>query len=175
MPFNVGVKSEPRGAAKGQFKCEIAADGLTLSQRNKQIKVPVGTRAVYGGKNRVEVTFPDCKLDISVAKAGSYQNRLAKDIATFLSGGGSPPLPADYTLPWYFFAICILPLGIPILTVGGVLPVVIGFALAGACFAIVQKEELSTPIRLLAAGAVVGLGYFATIVLLVLAFAARGR
>ncbi len=161
MTLKIVAKSEPRDAAKGQFQCQISDDAVTLSRRKKQITIPVGAEARYVGKNRIDVTLPDYRLELLVTKFGSFQNRLAKDLAAFLSGQGDRPVVTDYAMPWYFFVVSALPLGIPILTLGGVLPAVIGFGLSGACFGIVQNEERSVQSRLLAAGALVFLGYLA--------------
>ena len=174
MVLNVIVEAEPSSAAKGPFQCHISADGVTLTQRNKQIAIPIGVDARYAGKNQVDVTLPDCRLKMHVSKFGSYQNRLARDIAAFLSGGGDPPVKTNYSLPWYFFVVSALPLGIPILTLGGALPAMIGCGLAGGCCRIVQKEEWSTPIRLFAAGALVVLGYLGLFALLLIAAASNG-
>jgi hypothetical protein len=94
--------------------------------------------------------------------------------AAFLSGGGDPPVVTSYSLPWYFYVVSALPMGIPILTLGGAIPAMIGFGLAGGCFGIVQKEEWSTPIRLLAAGTLVVLGYLGLFALLAIAVASKG-
>jgi hypothetical protein len=174
MALNIVVKAEPRNAAKGQFQCQISADAVTLTQRKKQIAIPVGVDARYAGKNQIDVTLPDCRLEMRVTKFGSYQNRLARDIAAFLSGGGDPPVVTSYSLPWYFYVVSALPMGIPILTLGGAIPAMIGFGLAGGCFGIVQKEEWSTPIRLLAAGTLVVLGYLGLFALLAIAVASKG-
>jgi hypothetical protein len=172
--LNVVVEAEPSNAAKGPFLCHFSADEVTLKQRNTQIAIPIGVDASYAGKNQVDVTLPDCRLKMHVSKFGSYQNRLARDIAAFLSGGGDPPVATNYSLPWYFFVVSALPLGIPILTLGGAFPAMIGCGLAGGCFRIVQKEEWSTPIRLFAAGALVVLGYLGLFALLVIAAVSNG-
>ena len=173
MAFNVNVKSEPRGTAKGQFKCEVYDDGVTLSQRSKEIVIPVGSDVAYSGKNRLEARLPDYRLDMQVTKFGTYQNRLAKSLAEFLAGRGNPPVVTDFTLPWYFYLVSLLPIGIPILTLGGALPAVIGFGLCSACFAICQKEDWSTPVRLLLAGAVVALGYLVLFAVMAIAVISR--
>jgi len=173
MAFNAMVKSAPRGAAKGRFQCEISNAGLTLTQRKKVITIPAGTTASYAGKNRLDIELPDYRLEVQVTKFGSYQNRLAKDIATFLSTGGNAPRIADYSLPWYFYAISALPLGIPIITLGGAIPAALGFGLASACFGISQKEDWSVPTRLLAAGMLAMLGYVTLFVILAVLIASR--
>ncbi len=173
MAFNVAIKSEPK-TAKGLYQCETSAQGLTLSQGKKRITIPVGVPTRYEGKNRFDVTLPDSRLTLTVSKFGSYQNRLAKDLATFLSTGGNPPNLADYKLPWYFYTVSVLPIGIPILTLGGAIPAVIGFGLAGTCFGISQKDEWSTTTRLIVCASVVLAGYIGVFVLLLAMAVARG-
>ena len=173
MNLNVMVKSEPRSVAKGQFQCRISAGAITLIQRKKQIEIPVGVNANYLGKNRIGVTLPEGRLELFVTKFGCYQDRLAKDMAAFLAGGQGAPEPGDYSLPWYLYAVSALPLGIPVLTLGGAIPAVIGFGLAGACFGICRKEEWPVPVRLLAAAALVAVGYVALFALLAAAIAGR--
>lgn len=166
MALNVTVKSEPRGAAKGQFQCEISDQGLILTQRKKTITVPVGTAASYAGKNRVDIALADQRLEVLVRKFGTYQNRLAKDIADFLTVGGRPPRVADYALPWYFYVVSALPIGIPVITLGGAIPGALGFGLASVCFGISQKEDWSVSTRLVAAGMLALLGYVVLFVIL---------
>jgi hypothetical protein len=145
-----------------------------LTQRKTQLKIPVGAHAEYAGKNRIDVTLPDCRLEISVTKFGSYQNRLAQDMAAFLAGGKPMPVLSDYSLPWYFYVLSALPVGIPIITLGGAIPGAIGFGLAAACFGICQQEDWPTPVRLLVAGALVVLGYAALFAVLAAAVASKG-
>jgi hypothetical protein len=173
MAFNAVVKSEPRSAAKGQFQCQIRADGVTLSQRKKEITISIGVEARYDGENRIEVNLPDCRLVLSVKKFGCYEKRLARDVAAFLSDGGNPPDVKDYSIPWYFYMLTVLPIGIPIVTLGGAIPALAGFGLASVCFEIAQKEEWSTRTRLLASGALV-LAAYTGILLLMAINASRG-
>jgi hypothetical protein len=62
----------------------------------------------------------------------------------------------DYSLPWYFYLVSAQPLGIPIVTLGGAIPAVLGVGLAAGCL-----------------GIVVVLGYLVVFALLVLAVRAR--
>lgn len=159
MSLNVQVKSEPRGGAKGQYQCEITDQGVTLKQRKKQFEIPVGSDVTYQGKNLIAVQLPDSRLTLTVGKFGTYQNRLTKDLAEFLAGRAHPPVVSDYKLPWYFFVLSLLPLGIPVMTLGGALPGMIGAGLAAGCFAIAQNEDWSVSARLFLAAMLVAVGY----------------
>jgi hypothetical protein len=83
-----------------------------------------------------------------ITKRFSYQNRLARDLASFLDGSGPMPRPAAYALPWYFYIAVVLPLGIPVVTLGGAIPIALGLGLSGANLALVQREAWSKSIRL---------------------------
>jgi hypothetical protein len=167
MAFHVVVKSDPAKFAKGQFGCEMTQEGLTLTQGKTVIQIATGAKANYAGANRIDVALPDHRLELTIAKFGIYKNRLAKDLAAFLSEGGEPPIIGNYSLPWYFYAMAALPLGIPLITVGGAIPLAAGFGLAGACLGIAQKEEWPTALRLVVAGSIVALGYAVFITILI--------
>jgi len=159
MTLNVAVKSDPKQVAKGNYMCEISADGLVLTQKKKQIDVPVGTPARYDGKNKFTLKFEDHTLEVTVAKFGSYQNRLAKAVVGFLKGKHAAPDLADFRLPWYFYGLSLLPLGIPVITLGGALPAAMGAGLMAGCFGIAQQEDWPLPVRILAMLALSVVGY----------------
>src|SRR5205814_212797 len=88
----------------------------------------------------------------------------------FLNGTHKEPLRvADYLLPWYMFAVAALPMTIPIVTLGGMIPVVGALLLCGAAFAIVQRDRWSPAVRIGGAFGltVVGYGILIGIVLLI--------
>lgn len=173
-PFNVMVKSEPSKFAKGQFRCEVLPNGLMLKKGKKQeLFLPVGGGAEYLGKNRIATAVQGVRVEVSMTRWGSYQNRLARDTAQFLRGEGPMPQVADYGLPWGLLILAVLPIGIPIMTLGGALPAVIGIGLAGANFAIVQNEEMSLVARVALCVAITIGAYVAFGFLMVLAFAAQ--
>src|SRR5262249_14194751 len=88
------------------------------------------------------------------------RHRLAADLAAFLNGDRDQPLKvADYLLPWYLFAVAALPLGIPICTLGGILPLLGAILLCVATFALVQRDRWPVPLRLAAALGVSVVGY----------------
>ncbi|MCE9547553.1 MAG: hypothetical protein K8T25_18955 [Planctomycetia bacterium] len=168
------VKSGARGPIKGQFKCAIGPAGLSLTQGKKApLVIPVGSSAHYLGKNKFSVRLADSLLEITVVKFGSYVHRLARDLAAFVGGSGTLPTPQNYGLPWYLYVVSALPIGIPILTMGGAIPGAIGFGLASACFGIAQKEEWPIAGRILASLALSMVAYVATFMLLA-AIAGRG-
>jgi hypothetical protein len=149
MSLNVKVQSESPSIAKGAYRAEIEPDRLRLVHgKTLELEIPVGARAKYVQKNRFAVALDDGRVDVAVNKLGIYQQRLAKDLVLFLNGKRAAPNPSEYSLSWYFWVISALPIGIPILTLGGAIPAMLGFAFAGGCFAIAQNEEWPTWLRI---------------------------
>ena len=72
MALSVVLKSDPSSAVKGRFQCQITGHGLALSQGKNQFTIPIGANARHAGKNRIDVMLPQCRLEIVVAKFGSY-------------------------------------------------------------------------------------------------------
>jgi hypothetical protein len=149
MPFYVDVKSEPKGFSQGRrFLCEIQNRELVLKKGKETIEIPVGIHAHSLEKNRLEVQIDDYTIELTIAKLGYYQNQLADDLVSFLNGEMESPVLSDYRLPWYFFVISVLPIGIPIITLGGAIPGAAGAALVMACLGVSQNDNLSIPARL---------------------------
>lgn len=165
--MKVIVKGRPKTLAKGQWECWLSKEGMSLTQRKRDtILIPVGTAVSFGGKNSIVVPYEGGKIEVFVTKFGSYQNRLARDISEWLSGRGGVPDESSYGLEWFYYALCALPLGIPIITMGGALPGAVGFGLAAGNLAIAQKEEWSTAQRVFTCLALVGIAYGLLFVLL---------
>jgi hypothetical protein len=159
MSFPVVVKADPKTFAKGPYQLEIQSDSVVLTQKDRRIEIPVGANASHLDKNRFEVSLSEARLEITVAKFNIFQNRLSRDLAAFLSGEREAPVPDEYQMPWYFYAVSVLPIGIPIITLGGALPAVVGLGISGACFSVCQNEDLSVPVRLMIAGLLVVIAY----------------
>jgi len=77
-------------------------------------------------------------------------------------------------MEWYLLIPVILPLGIPVITLGGAIPGALGFGLAAGCYALIQVEELSLVLRIILALALAGLGYGALIAMIVATSLVRG-
>lgn len=169
--MNVNVTGNPKSLAKGQWQCELSPHMLTLTQRKRTISIPVGSSVSYSGKNKLTVAQADGELEITITKFGSYQNLLASDLAEWLAGREPMPDPGEYGLEWYYYLLCALPIGIPIITMGGALPAMLGFGLAGGNLGIAQKEEWSTAARVFACLGLVAVGYGILVALIVFAAA----
>jgi hypothetical protein len=149
MSLNVKVQSDSPSILKGAYRAEIEPDRVRLSHgRSRELEIPVGARAEYIQRNRFAVALEDGRIELALSKFGIYQQRLAKDLVSFLNGKRAAPTLSAYSLPWYFWVISALPIGIPILAMGGAIPGMVGFAFAGGCFAVAQNEEWSTGVRI---------------------------
>ena len=94
-----------------------------------------------------------------VAKFSLYQEWFTNDLVEYLNGHRPVPDIADYSIPWYLYGLSVLPIGIPIMTLGGALPGMIGFGLMAVCFGIAQREMMAMPLRILAILGVTIVGY----------------
>lgn len=52
------------------------------------------------------------------------------------------PSSADPTMPGYLKGLAALPLGIPLITLGGIIPVLAGVGLAAVCGAVIRQKKL---------------------------------
>jgi hypothetical protein len=149
MPINVKVQSQSPSIVKGAYRAEIEPDRVCLFHGSTlELEIPVGARAEYMQKNRFAVALDDGRVELALSKFGIYQQRLAKDLVSFLNGKRAAPTLSAYSLPWYFWVISALPIGIPILAMGGAIPGMLGFAFAAGCFTIAQNEEWPTGVRI---------------------------
>jgi hypothetical protein len=149
VSFQVTVKSDSKKEFKWGCKAEVDQDGLWIRKGKKELLVPVGAAAEHLGRNRLAVELENGRrLELVVAKFGSYLNRLTEDVVKYLNGERRSMRSAGYRLEWYLFIPAVLPLAIPILTLGGAIPCALGFGAAGACFAIAQQDRWPIGARL---------------------------
>jgi hypothetical protein len=158
LQFKVAVK-DPDGLLKGTFAAEATEDGLEMKVKNNQVVIPVGTKAKYLGGNKLAVDHEDRRLELTVSKHFHYVHRLARDLADFLNGNIEALEAQDYRMPWYIYAPAVLPIGIPILTLGGAVPAAAGFGLAGAGLVIAQQERWPAALRIAASTLLALAGY----------------
>jgi LSD1 subclass zinc finger protein len=180
----LGVAYDPDREMKGDYVGELTDTGLRLRQGDDKIRVKVGSPVEHRRGNQIEIDVDGRPVQFHVkgfaqgegppppAQLGGLRvnrHRLAADLAAFLRGDRDEPLRvADYMLPWYLFAVGALPLGIPIVTLGGWIPVIGALLLSGGAFAIVQRDRWPVLVRLAASLALSVVGYGVVIGLYVL-------
>jgi hypothetical protein len=140
--FPARVVTDEAGKLRGTFRARWEPEGLSLRQAKTQaVLVPVGTPSRYPGLNRLSVELGRRRLELVVTGRRLYQQRLARDLAAYLNGDQPRPDPRGYVIPLYLFGTAVLPLGIPLLALGGLIPTAVGVGLAAVCLAIVRRES----------------------------------
>jgi hypothetical protein len=150
QPFiiKLAVRRDPAGKVKGLWRGRVTGEGLLLRQKGRpDVLVRVGDLARHLGGNRLEVCWDGRDVELAVAEFALYQNSLARDLCRFLNGEIPPPSKRNYAIPAALYIPALLPLGIPILTLGGALWAGLGGGLCAACFAILRKEGWSAAVR----------------------------
>ncbi len=121
LPFKLRakVKKDPYRIFKGTIRAEVSRSGLHLSSgRKDQAFVPVGTPVRYLGGNRIVVPLDDRDVELAVGNRTVYRQRLARDVARFLSGDRELPRPAEFRWPWYVYLLWLAPSGVPFFALG---------------------------------------------------------
>jgi hypothetical protein len=158
--FNAQVKSRGGTTYKGGFKVSVTPQGLRFRQGKKHdFVIPVGAPARYLDKNRFTTQVGTETIDVTVQKFGAYQERMTQDVVSFVTGKVGYIASGNYVLPWYLYIFVVLPIGIPILTLGGALWGALGFGLASANFAIAQNDKMPPAARLAITAALTFAGY----------------
>ncbi len=164
--FKVVVK-DPDHKLEGTLPATITPDGLELTNKKKKVFLPAGGGGRHLRGNTLAVPHEDRELKLTVQKPFYQVNRVSQDLAAFLAGDRSRLQASDYRLPWYLIAAAVLPLGIPILTLGGALPGAAGAGLFGLSLYLAQRERWSAGLRLALTLLVAFVGYSVLGVLLV--------
>ncbi len=163
--FRARIRRDPYRVLNGPVYAEVTYRGLRLvSEKKEEVFVPLGTPVRYLGSNRLRVPLDDREIELAVGNLTIYRQRLARDVATFLSGDRQLPWPADYRWPWYIYLLWLAPSGLPFLAAsvhetddaGGVVFLcgLLAVALVLAGYSLIQYEKWAPRLRLaLAAGA----------------------
>jgi hypothetical protein len=117
------------------------------------------------------ITQGDRTVRMQVVIFGHYAARLTADVAALIRGERQQVNEKDYRLEWFLYVLALLPVGIPIITVGGALPAALGAGLAAGNAAVAQQEKLSMAARV---GIMVGLSAAGYVALFLLLSALRG-
>jgi len=173
-PFVVHVTTLPASSAKGKYQCALQPAKIVLTAKNKPaIELPVGAAIRYGSGKSFTATSQGRTLTITVRLLTKFSRRLTHDLVDYLEGRTPMPRPADYALPWYFYITIFLPLAIPVLTLGGAIPVMIAGGMMTLCGYLAQQEKWNIWLRLGLSVGVNAVGYIAITVLLVTTFLAQ--
>jgi len=170
MTFGIRVKSKSPSVVSGKYEATADDDHLLLTTKSGEgVEIPVGTPARHRKGDVFEFKLDDGIVECKVEKLGVYQQRLARDAALFLGGKRPAPQLQQYRLPWYFWVTSALPLGIPVLTLGGAIPALVGVTAGMICYSVAQLEDLPVWGRILISLTIAGLAYVLFFVFFVLA------
>lgn len=172
MKLGARILSDPAGRLRGVYPAELSRDGLRLTRKAEEVRIPVGTRVESAGGNRIAVPMEGRVVTLAVSRMGLYPDRLARAVAAFLTRRAGPPVAADCTIPRWLMALAFLPAGILGVGIqGGMIGGAITGAFAGSLIAlnlaVVRRERWPLGAR---AGACLGVdaaGYATLILALV--------
>lgn len=168
------MKTVPPGTLKGAFQVTVTPEGLHFKQGRKlEFLVPAGTPAEYLKANRFRIHLPDYQIELTVTLFGSYTYRLTRDLVAFMNRQMWAPEAGAHRMPWPLWILALLPVGIPLATMGGAIPGAIGGALVMVNYSLLQNEDWAPAVRIGAALAVSAVAYAAFIGLLVSAGTGR--
>jgi hypothetical protein len=167
LPFSSYVRTQPAGVLKGSFRCQARPEGVLFeSKQQPPFMVAVGTPTEHLKQNKLLIHLPDYRMEVSVTAPGSYNYRLARDLALYLGGRRPQPRAADYRMPWYFWVLVLLPAGIMVITRGGALAGGFAGGLAAANYGLLQHEDWPLAVRIAAVLGIAAAGYAALFALI---------
>jgi hypothetical protein len=176
LKFRVVVKNDPHNELTGRIKGWLSTNGLQLEKHSQVfLIVPRGCNAEYLGGNRLAVVVGNRRVEFALCRLATYQNRLAQDVARYLNGDLATLPISKYALPLYLTGLVVLPLGIPLLTLGGAIPALVGAGAMALNGAIAQNERWPVVLRASLCGCVTCLALLATFGLLLPAFWSAAR
>jgi len=157
--FKAQVVKDPRKVFKGVIKCRVTDEGLWVKGPTLQELVPIGSEVFYQSGSHFCVPIKGREVELAVSEILLIGERLALDLCAYLSGEGDAPVRKDYLISPVLFATAVLPLGIPIVSLGGAIWAGLGFGLCGLNVTIIRRESWSTSLRLLLSLLTTAVGY----------------
>lgn len=148
LSFQLRVMKDPEKQFRGVLQARLIPEGLRVKVKKEQVLIPIGTPARRSG-TKITLDYEGRTIEMVLQGFNIYQKRLAEDLVAFLNGELDELHAEDYSLPWTLYIPVILPLGIPIVTLGGAIPAMVGFGIAAANFGIAQQEQWPLASRLL--------------------------
>ncbi len=168
IQFRAIVKNKNPVLKKGNYAATLDEQGLLIKKKKKEeIDLPRGSTAVeHEGKNVIAVEIDGEWVTMALMRTRTYNNRFSQAVVDFMNGELTYVHIEDFQIPWSMFILVILPWGAPIITLGGLAPILIAAAVSGANFAIISKEEWTPGLRVTLAAVLTGLVYLAVFLLL---------
>ena len=170
----------PNEAAGKKLRCPLCATifGPQLDAEDRHPQT--GVISPVQRPDVVSVNDPHAITSQRVEPQASHPARLilsldTEDIPWVLPA--TEPTPSrerkDYRMPWYLYAPAVLPFGIPIATLGGAIPAMIGFGLGIAC-RLARMEKIPAALRVYTSLGISGVAYLIIIILYWIPFASQG-
>lgn len=97
-PIPIGAVIEPDSSHtyKGNYRGQIAPEGLQLTGRAGDLFVPVGSSAEYAGESSLRVLVGNAQIGMRITRKGGNVKKLASDLADFLNGNRPSLKAKDY-------------------------------------------------------------------------------
>lgn len=164
--FDAKVIRDADGILRGKVKVEIAPNGMYVNpgEPNEEL-FPRGIEARKQKDNQLRVEVGERYVVLEIQGSRTYQKRLAKDAAAYLRGDRDG-MSNDYVIPVGLFILAGLPIGIPIITLGGAIPAGVGAGLTSLNFGILKNESMDMTTRVMSIIGLNVLGYGVLIALL---------
>jgi len=147
MQIKVNADSNLAVGLNGIYRAEVVPEGISLVKGKKQVFViDRSTPVELDGKEHIRFGLPgNDDLFIKIKSFGIFKKKLLMDIVRYFKGELPSIAFEDYRIPKLMIFVSLLPWGIPLLTLGGVLPAMIAAIFSGITLTIFAKEHL--PIR----------------------------
>ena len=169
MLFSIEIAD---GMRKGIYDARLSKDGLQLAGKKNGavINIAVGSPACHAGKASIGVTYEAESLTLRVLGVRLDNEGLAVAIADYLSGKQKDlPDVHDFQVSTLLFVMSCLPGLIPVITLGGAIPAVVGFGLVGLCLGISKNRKTPLAARMIAVLLISTISIGAVIYLIMLA------
>jgi len=148
--MNAKVKSQVGGLRTGNWKVGISSQGMTLWRKNEErVQIATGTPARYLGGSKAIFKVPAGEVELNFNSFVSRDQQFARDMVDWISNPSSAPVPNldDFKLNGWMALLVLLPFGIPFLTLGGAVPVLIAIGLFALNKVIAQSNVRSQILR----------------------------
>jgi hypothetical protein len=113
--FRIQVAYDPEHRLTGELQARVSGGGLELRDRRGQFyDIPVGSKAIYLGGNRLSVDLGSRMLELRIDQRYCQRAALAADLVAFLSGRRGELRLGDYRPRRAVRLLALVPLLLPI-------------------------------------------------------------